>query len=375
VSAAASTADPELTANLWRWLRAELAPFPGRAMMMWRIVISVVIVVVLSMTLQIPETAVSAYMVLFVSKENRAMTTIAGVGLTVGVTLGIIISLALFRHTFDYPEWRIPLMAATVFAAMFLSRAFVIGPLGFAIGFVVAITQNMGESAPDTDTLTRALLWVWVSLVFPAMVTLLVHHLLPQGQPRPAPKHEGGRKAHHGLFVADAFTNPAYTRFALKVTLAAMACYLIYTGLDWPGIHTAFITCIFIALESTAATIHKAWLRLGGCMVGGALGFLSIMYLIPRMESIASLVLLTAAGTAVAGWVASGSQRIAYGGLQIGLAFFMCIFQDFAPGTNFTTIRDRLVGIVLGVIVSSAVFYFLWPDREGSDAGNRPLSK
>jgi len=371
MATAATAADLELTANWWRWLRSELAPFPGRALMMWRIVISVVVVIIISMTLQTPETAVSAYMVLFVSKENRATTTIAGVGLTIGVTLGIFISLFLFRHTFDFPEWRIPLMAVTVFAAMFLSRALVLGPLAFAIGFVVAITQNMGESAPDADSLTRALLWVWVSLIYPAIVTLVVHQLLPEGQPRQSVGHHGAAKAHHGLFVADAFTNPIYARFALKVTLAAMACYLIYTGLDWPGIHTAFITCIFIALESTAATIHKAWLRLGGCMVGGALGFLSIMYLIPRMESITSLALLTAAGTAVAGWVASGSPRIAYAGLQIGLAFFMCIFQDFSPGTNFTTIRDRLVGIVLGVVVSSAIFRYLWPEREAPAQNHR----
>lgn len=340
-------------------------------MMMWRIVISVVIVIIISMTLQTPETAVSAYMVLFVSKENRALTTIAGIGLAVGVTLGIVISLFLFRSTFDFPELRIPMLAATVFAAMFLSRAFVIGPLAFAIGFVVAVTQNMGESAPDTDTLTRALLWAWVSLVFPAAVTLVVHQILPEGQPHAAPKHHGAGKAHRGLFVADAFTNPVYVQFALKVTLAAMGCYLIYTGLDWSGIHTSFITCIFIALESTAATIHKAWLRLGGCLVGGALGFLSIMFLIPRMESITSLALLTAAGTALAGWVASGSPRIAYAGLQIGLAFFMCIFQDFAPGTNFTTIRDRLVGIVLGVVVSSVIFNVLWPEREAPAPAHR----
>jgi hypothetical protein len=30
---------------------------------------------------------------------------------------------------------------------------------------------------------------------------------------------------------------------ALKVTLSAMTCYVIYTGLGWLGIHAAFITC------------------------------------------------------------------------------------------------------------------------------------
>jgi multidrug resistance protein MdtO len=175
------------------------------------------------------------------------------------------------------------------------------------------------------------------------------------------PSHASKRKS---LFVPDAFTNPAYVQFGLKVSLAAMICYVIYTALDWPGIRTAFITCIFIALESTEATMRKARLRLIGCAIGGLLGFLSIMYLVPHMQSIVSLLFLTAGVTALAGWVASGSKRIAYAGLQIALAFFLCIFQGFAPDTDFDTIRNRIVGIVLGIIVMSVVFEYLWPERE-----------
>ena len=65
-----------------------------------------------------------------------------------------------------------------------------------------------------------------------------------------------------------------------------------------------------------------------------------------------------------AAWVAAGSERITYAGLQIALAFFMCIFQGFAPDTDFNTIRNRTVGIVLGILVSSIVFQYLWPERE-----------
>jgi uncharacterized membrane protein YccC len=87
------------------------------------------------------------------------------------------------------------------------------------------------------------------------------------------------------------------------------------------------------------------------------------VYLVPSMESIVSLALLTAAGTAIAGWVAAGTERVSYAGLQIALAFFLCLFQGFAPDTGFHTIRDRVVGIVLGIVVSSVVFRFVWPER------------
>ena len=84
--------------------------------------------------------------------------------------------------------------------------------------------------------------------------------------------------------MSDAFTNPAHVHFALKVTFAAMFCYIFYMAIDWSGIHTALITCTFIALESTGATLHKGVLRIGGCVIGGALALFTIVFLMPHME-------------------------------------------------------------------------------------------
>jgi len=362
MSAATESIASERTFGSWQWLREELASYPGRGRMMLRMVLGVVLVAILSMTLQTPLTSISAYMVFFVTKENRGMTTLVGLILFLGATIAIALSLLTYRYTFDYPEFRLPVMAVSIFGGMYLMRVFAIGPLAFAIGFVFSVSQSMAETVPDADALVRGLLWVWVLIVFPIAITVVINQTV---LPTEAEHHAAG--AGHGkkrLFVADALTNPGHVRFALKVTLSAMSCYIIYCAVDWPGIRTAFITCCFIALESTEATLRKARLRLVGCAIGGLLGFLSIMYLVPHMVSVVSLVLLTAAGSAIAGWVAAGSPRIAYGGLQIALAFYMCIFQDYAPGTDFDTIRNRLVGIVLGIVVSSVVFNYLWPEHE-----------
>jgi len=88
---------------------------------------------------------------------------------------------------------------------------------------------------------------------------------------------------------AHTFANPANTRFALRVTRAGMSCCILYTALDWAGIHTALIICCIIALEDVEATLYRGLLRIVGCLIGGFLGFLSIMYLVPHMETIASL--------------------------------------------------------------------------------------
>jgi multidrug resistance protein MdtO len=165
------------------------------------------------------------------------------------------------------------------------------------------------------------------------------------------------------FFVSDAFTNPAHVHFALKVTLAAMFCYIVYMAIDWSGIHTALITCTFIALETTGATLHKGILRIGGCVIGGALALFTIVFLMPHMVTIASLVVVVACASAIAGWVATGSEMISYAGLQIAFAFFYSVFQGYAPDTDLDNVRNRVVGILFGLIVTGLVFAYIWPEH------------
>ena len=142
-----------------------------------------------------------------------------------------------------------------------------------------------------------------------------------------------------------------------------MFCYILYRAVDWPGIQTSFITCVFISLESTGATMRKAILRIIGCLIGGSLALFSIVFLIPHMETIASLSVLVACVAAIAGWVATGTERIAYAGLQIAFAFFISVFQGYAPDTDLDNIRNRVVGILLGIIVTGLIFHYVWPER------------
>ncbi|HLZ65552.1 MAG TPA: FUSC family protein [Aliidongia sp.] len=162
-------------------------------------------------------------------------------------------------------------------------------------------------------------------------------------------------------FVPDAFTNPGHARFALKTTIAVMAAYIIYTGLDWPGISTSVTTCFFVALGSLGETMHKLTLRLVGALVGGLLGGLSIVYLLPEMTDIGQLCLLIAAVSFAGGWVATSSELLSYAGMQAAFAFFLGVLQGYGPSTDLTVLRDRVAGILLGNVLMSVVFSVLWP--------------
>jgi multidrug resistance protein MdtO len=171
----------------------------------------------------------------------------------------------------------------------------------------------------------------------------------------------GGAKAPRRLLAADAFTNPEYARFAFKVTLAVMICYFAMNLTDWPGIHTCVITCFFVALGTVGETLHKATLRFTGCLIGAALGLGAILLLMPLMTDIGDLLLLLAPVTLLAAWVASGSERIAYAGLQISLAFYLVVLQGYGPTIDMYTARDRTIGILFGNVVIFAIFTTIWP--------------
>jgi multidrug resistance protein MdtO len=54
--------------------------------------------------------------------------------------------------------------------------------------------------------------------------------------------------------------------------------------------------------------------------------------------------------------------------MQLAFAFFLGILQGYAPATDLTVLRDRIVGILLGNIVITIVFSSFWPASARSGA-------
>lgn len=165
------------------------------------------------------------------------------------------------------------------------------------------------------------------------------------------------------LLLPDAFENPEYVRFAIKGTVAAFICYLLFIGFDYPGIYTSLITCFVVSLSTIGASNQKAILRFGGAAVGGLLGLIALVYLLPNVETIGGFWLVFGAGTGVAAWVNFGTPRISYGGYQVGLAFYKAVLQGFGPALSVTVVRDRLIGVFFGLLVFGVVEQVLWPVR------------
>ena len=164
-----------------------------------------------------------------------------------------------------------------------------------------------------------------------------------------------------GFFAPDAFTSPEHVRFAVKGTAAVMGSYLLFKMLDWPGIHTCIITCFIVALPTTGEMISKLTLRITGALVGGTIGILSIIFIMPHLYGITGFLILVFAVSLIGAWIKTGDPRIAYAGFQIGLAFYLTDLKGYGPTSDMATARDRIVGIMIGNVITYAIFTSFWP--------------
>jgi multidrug resistance protein MdtO len=151
--------------------------------------------------------------------------------------------------------------------------------------------------------------------------------------------------------------------FALKISLCATLCYIVYNAIDWPGISTSVTTVMVTGLSTTAAMKQRFTLRILGSLLGGLiLGLGTIAFLFPYMDSITSLIVMVGAIAFAASWI-SGGPRFNYLGIQVAFAFYLVALLDFSAAIELAPARDRFVGILFAVVVMWFVFDQIWPVR------------
>nr|WP_284505293.1 FUSC family protein [Caballeronia sp. INDeC2] len=500
-------------------MRDALAQFPGRLNVMLRCLLTSAIVIVVSLTLEVPSLALSLLVVFYVTQSNVVITRLVGIMFIVGSTLAIGLSILLLKFTFDFPLLRIVAASVLFFCSVYLIRVLRIGVVFFIVAIVVIYVQSFVDQTDQADVLIRAVLWVWVAVNYPIALTLLANTLLLPAEPRVqleaeihrqlmsvvarlTPLIEGGiaaplsfadaqqgaltlqrllrfttmrdaryreqqtlrlagiatvsrllhgasrlplvlpapsaaqlsalealranclalnaalladvpyryvvatahietdalaptldmQRALHAyadfssadakadtppaaepMLAPDAWTNPTYARFALKTLLAVLPCYIFYNAVDWQGIHTIMLTCVIVALPSLGASTQRALLRVAGALGGSALALFMVVFVVPHLDDIVGLLLMTMPVLALGAWIGAGSERISYAGIQLVFTFSLALLEQFGPTTNLTEIRDRLVGILLGVGVATFVQMSFWREGEG-DALRRKLA-
>ncbi len=501
-----------------QFLRDELAPFPGRMNVTLRCVTSAAIVIVVSMTLQVPFLALSLLVTFFATQSNVVLTRITGILFLVGVTLALSSSILLLKFTFDYPLLRIIVASLIFFCCVYAMRVFQLGIVFFIGAIVIIYVQSFVDVTSNAEALIRAILWVWISVCYPIALTLIINTLLLPAEPRDqlrqmlvsklaavqarleglldrasgtasitaldvertttslqkllrftamrgrrddiaeardlatvttvsnlyiaasnlrqipavsrivedrvtslqeacgvlagaigkgdrysmAREHRDAatgptsaaevpwglvamkralqqldafgaaqgdamhKSPRQSLLAPDAFSNPVYAEFALKTLLAVLVCYLFYNSTDWQGAHTVMLTCLIVAQPSLGASGRRSLLRFWGAAIGSLLALFEIVFILPNIDGIAALLVNVLPVLFLGAWVAAGSERISYAGAQIMFTFSLAFLEQFAPTFELTEIRDRMVGIFLGIAVATFVQLALWPEGEAA---------
>jgi len=267
------------------------------------------------------------------------------------------------------PGARLPAPLADALAEMLDAMARMLDAGGYPVEIAVTLPDTAANLSPLQQSVVAELRLAIAHYAEPeaAAAVAPAKHADAEAAAAVAPAKYGDAepaaagKQRGGFLDADAFTNRSHLHYALKTTGAAMFCYLLYQQLDWPGIHTCFITVYLVSLGTAAESVEKLVLRLAGCLVGAVLGTAAIVFVVPALDSVGGLLALVFAGTWLSAWVAMGSPRIAYAGFQIAFAFYLCVIQGAAPGFDLTIARDRVIGILIGNLVVYLVFTRIWP--------------
>lgn len=407
-------------------------------------------VVLASKWLSLPETALSAYLVLFVSKEDRAETALASVALCIGATLAIGFAIVVLMATGGSPALRIGAMFGIAFVAMYAARVTSLGVIAATLGMVIFEVLSILDFVPWPDLVLRGIFWIWPVILLPMAVICVTSLLFAQGVvaklknlgakrdrllaraeqgddvadavqsellngdeaflklhhiakitgvisakmaqemltrrdlttrllletlsgPNHKSKHIGSRENNLARTVennelAELTDNSTQEglRFAIKATLSIAICYGIFLLLNWPAIHTITITAFLVSLGSTAETFHKATLRLAGCLVGSVIAVICLWTIIPNLTSATELATLSTIIIFPAAYIAFGSDKTAYFGMQIALVFLLVVVNGSGPSVDFGIAWGRIVGIILGNVVVAVVFLSLW---KGTNTG------
>ena len=84
------------------------------------------------------------------------------------------------------------------------------------------------------------------------------------------------------------------------------------------------------------------------------------VFVLPYLDSITGFTLLFMFVTAISSWIATSSPRLSYLGVQLALAFYLINLQEFTIQTSLSIARDRVFGVLLGLMSMWLIYDRLW---------------
>lgn len=313
----------------------------------------------LVMVFRIPNGFLAVFYALAISRADPQSTVRNGFQIVLANIAALLVSVAGVVLFIDYPLPHFLFAVSIFFLAFFLTRTLASSATAFGFTIIVVAAASVpiiwarpNPLRPDLETTV----WTAFGIMLGTLATVLTEWMFGFQAKRQEPSNSPA------MFVADAFSNPEYVRFALKGCLAASICYVFWSGIAWPGLGVCTVTCVIAApVANLGSSRRRLTTRLAGLFTGGVIcGIGSQIFVLPRVDSIVGFTLAFAAVSAIAAWFVTSSPGFNYFGRQMALAYYLTIFQGFGVNTSLVMSRDRLMGILLGLLVMWLVFDTEW---------------
>lgn len=346
--------------NLWTH---DLDAFEGRTRAAARLTIVVCLVVLIGLWIELPALAIAAYVVLFSYRRTAQETSKLGVAFAVFGVLAALMAIGIWRLTANFAALRVALLAGGTFVAMYARALGGKGMPLYALGVFTVCMVTFLSLVPDAGLVTQLVLKAALAIAIAGLLAAAAPWVLYCAKDGEVPPVGPGEDS-------ESETPPSASErasFAIRASGAAMAGYLLFNLTDWFGIHTCMFTALFICSMQRESARHKGALRITGASIGSVLALLALVFVVPHLDSVAGLFMLIAPITFLAAWIAVGPDRVAYAGLQIGLAFYLALLGHDGPTTDLAKARDRVIGVFVGVLLVWLAFDVVLPRAERLD--------
>ena len=161
----------------WEFLKEELAPNPGRAEVVTRIVVAATIVMVLTMTFRIPYGAYAAIYTFIISRESPRETVKSAITEALAFVCSIVHTLIGAMLFVSHPMMRLLWITATLFLMFYALQAVRNYTAAVRFGWLMVITIPLWDQHITAEAKLEGTLWAVGALLLASVVTAAVELL------------------------------------------------------------------------------------------------------------------------------------------------------------------------------------------------------
>lgn len=154
-------------------VKKDLLPFDFRLATTWRIALLCALMAAIAMIYEIPESAISCYLIIYLIKADAVQNILLSVGVIILCSIVVCIIFVLFNLTIQNIILRFFFMALFSAVFMYLASASSLGDIGNLVALVIAFLMTLIDDIPVGDVATRALLYALLMAVSPMLLVIL----------------------------------------------------------------------------------------------------------------------------------------------------------------------------------------------------------